>query len=134
MPIKEIKGYDILPLIKDPAKPETIREATVHHSIRGEFAIRRGKWKLLCSPRSGGWSYPKPNADKEAIASSPLIQLYDMDQDPGEKHNVYKEHPEYTYYWGAAWDKADIKTADAWNEYVAAFAQKLRAPLTVTVQ
>ena len=83
MPIKEIKGYDILPLIKDPAKPETIREATVHHSIRGEFAIRRGKW-----------SYPKPNADKEAIASLPLIQLYDMDQDPGEKHNVYKEHPD----------------------------------------
>ena len=94
MPIKEIKGYDILPLIKDPAKPETIREATVHHSIRGEFAIRRGKWKLLCSPRSGGWSYPKPNADKEAIASLPPIQLYDMDQDPGEKHNVYKEHPD----------------------------------------
>lgn len=94
MPIKEIKGYDILPLIKDPAKPETIREATVHHSIRGEFAIRRGKWKLLCSPRSGGWSYPKPNANKEAIASLPLIQLYGMDQDPGEKHNVYKEHPD----------------------------------------
>lgn len=36
----------------------------------------------------------EPNADKEAIASSPLIQLYDMDQDPGEKHNVYKEHPD----------------------------------------
>lgn len=46
----------------------------------------------------------------------------------------YEPGSEYTYYWGAAWDKADIKTADAWNEYVAAFAQKLRAPLTVTVQ
>ena len=46
----------------------------------------------------------------------------------------YEPGSEYTYYWGSAWDKADIKTADAWNEYVAAFAQKLRAPLTVTVQ
>ena len=46
----------------------------------------------------------------------------------------YEPGSEYTYYWGAAWDKADIKTVDAWNEYVAAFAQKLRAPLTVTVQ
>ena len=46
----------------------------------------------------------------------------------------YEPGSEYTYYWGSAWDKADIKTADAWNEYVAAFAQKLRAPLTVTMQ
>ena len=46
----------------------------------------------------------------------------------------YEPGSEYTYYLVSAWDKADIKTADAWNEYVAAFAQKLRAPLTVTVQ
>ena len=32
-----------------------------------------------------------------------------------------------------AWDKADIKTADAWNRYMADFAQKVRNPLTVKV-
>ena len=87
-------SYNILPLIENPGYPQTIREAVVHHSIRGEFAIRKGEWKLLCSPSSGGWSYPKPNVDKEVIATLPPIQLYNMKQDPGEKNNVYQEHPE----------------------------------------
>ena len=43
----------------------------------------------------------------------------------------YVPGSEYTYYWGSAWDKAAIKTPDAWNKYMAEYAQKLRAPLTV---
>lgn len=43
----------------------------------------------------------------------------------------YEPGSEYVYYWGFAWDKADIKTADAWNRYMADFAQKVRNPLTV---
>lgn len=46
----------------------------------------------------------------------------------------YEPGTEYTYYWGSAWEKADIKDAAAWNTYVGEFAQKLRAPLTVTIQ
>lgn len=46
----------------------------------------------------------------------------------------YEPGTEYTYYWGSAWDKADIKDAAAWNAYVGEFAQKLRAPLTVTIK
>lgn len=46
----------------------------------------------------------------------------------------YEPGSEYTYYWGSAWEKADIKDAASWNAYVGEFAQKLRAPLTVTVQ
>ena len=87
-------SYNILPLIRNPHHMPTIREATVHHSIRGEFAIRKGDWKLLCSPSSGGWSYPKPGVDKEAIAQLPPIQLYNMKDDPTESKNVYQEHPE----------------------------------------
>lgn len=45
----------------------------------------------------------------------------------------YEPGSEYVYYWGFAWDKADIKTADAWNQYMADFAQKVRNPLTVKV-
>lgn len=45
----------------------------------------------------------------------------------------YESGSEYVYYWGFAWDKADIKTADAWNRYMADFAQKVRNPLTVKV-
>lgn len=43
----------------------------------------------------------------------------------------YEPGSEYTYYWGSAWDKAAIKSIDVWNDYMADFAQKLRAPLTV---
>ena len=45
----------------------------------------------------------------------------------------YEPGSEYVYYWGFAWDKADIKPADAWNRYMADFAQKVRNPLTVKV-
>lgn len=45
----------------------------------------------------------------------------------------YEPGSEYVYYWGFAWDKADIKTADAWNRYMADFAKKVRNPLTVKV-
>ena len=45
----------------------------------------------------------------------------------------YEPGSEYVYYWGFAWDKADIKTADAWNRYMADFDQKVRNPLTIKV-
>lgn len=46
----------------------------------------------------------------------------------------YELGSEFTYYWGSAWDKADIKSAADWNSYMAGFAQKVRNPLTVTVK
>ena len=46
----------------------------------------------------------------------------------------YEPGADFTYYWGAAWSKADIKDSAAWNAYMADFAQKVRNPLTVTVK
>lgn len=46
----------------------------------------------------------------------------------------YEPGSDFTYYWGAAWDKADMKSAADWNAYMADFAQKVRNPLTVTVK
>lgn len=43
----------------------------------------------------------------------------------------YEPGSEYTYYWGFAWDKAAIKTVDAWNDYMTQYAQKVRTPLMV---
>jgi arylsulfatase A len=70
---------------KKRTKP--LREATVHHSINGSFAIRQGDWKLILCAGSGGWS--KPNKALKG-KSLPLIQLYNLKKDPSEKNNVYK--------------------------------------------
>jgi len=63
-----------------------IREAVVHHSIDGAFAIRQGQWKLEFCSGSGGWS--KGNTGNEPG------QLYDMSEDSGERTNRYSQHPE----------------------------------------
>ena len=69
-----------------------IREATVHHSINGSFAIRQGKWKLEFCPGSGGWSSPRPG--QQDTSKLPLTQLYDLQTDPAEERNVQGEHPD----------------------------------------
>ena len=43
-------------------------------------------------PGSGGWSYPRPG--KDDLTGFPPIQLYNLQNDIGEKKNVYQEHPE----------------------------------------
>ena len=69
-----------------------LREAVVHHSIDGKFAIRQGNWKLELCPGSGGWSKPKEaDAVKQGL---PTVQLYDMSGDVRESVNVQDKHPD----------------------------------------
>jgi len=88
--IPDAAGEDsvsILPALLGTAdKP--LREAVVHHSLKGEFAIRQGQWKLLFGASSGGRSGPK------AEDQLPPIQLYDMAKDVGERSNECAAHPE----------------------------------------
>jgi len=74
------------------AATKPLREAVVHHSIEGRFAIRQGSWKLELCAGSGGWSKPRePAARKQGL---PQTQLYDMTQDIGERKNHQAEQPE----------------------------------------
>lgn len=86
-------SYNLLPAIVSETEIDPIREATVHHSIDGQFTIRQGDWKLLLSASSGGWSAPTPT-DTLALDSLPPIQLYNMKDDPSETTNIEAEHPE----------------------------------------
>ena len=95
--LKEYGGEDsfsLLPLLLDKNPEKYLREATVHHSINGNFTIRKGDWKLLLSAGSGGWSYPKPGKDDIVIASLPPYQLYNMKTDPSETKNLCDQYPD----------------------------------------
>lgn len=85
-------SFSMLPLFKDPEASDFRREATVHHSINGSFAIRKDDFKLVLCPGSGGWSDPKPSSPQ--IKDMPPVQLFDLSKDPGERENLYLQYPE----------------------------------------
>jgi arylsulfatase A-like enzyme len=68
------------------------RDAVVHHSIEGKFALRQGDWKLELCPGSGGWS--KPGDPEARKLNLPAVQLYDMHADISERRNLQADHPE----------------------------------------
>jgi len=80
-------SFSMLPLFDKNSNVFFEREATVHSSINGSFAIRKGKYKLIMAPGSGGWSNPKPKTPE--IEGLPPFQLYDLSSDPGELNNLY---------------------------------------------
>ena len=85
-------SYSILPALLGKKTDQPIREATVHHSVNGEFAIRQGNWKLILCQGSGGNNYETgPNAIQ---ANNPPIQLYNLDEDISEQRNLWNQHPE----------------------------------------
>lgn len=68
------------------------RTGIVHHSINGSFAYRKGNYKAIFCPGSGGWSAPRPNSNE--VDNLPPVQLYDLSTDIGETTNIQQLHPE----------------------------------------
>jgi len=91
-------SVSFLPALTKEKLDTPLRESLVNHSGNGSFAIRQGPWKLCLTPDSGGWSNPRPG---KAPAGSPPFQLFNLDQDPAEKTNLYAAHPEIVQRLGA---------------------------------
>ena len=81
-------SYSFLPVIKGKEYSSPIREATVHHSLNGDFSIRKGDWKYIDAKGHGGFKEIKEEVPQDSI------QLYNVATDPAETANVYLEHPE----------------------------------------
>ena len=83
-------SLSFLPAMKQ--RGET-RASVIHHSIGGQFAIRKGPWKLHLTAKSrGGWGGMAGQA--ELNTDGERVQLFHMGDDPGETKNLEKEHPE----------------------------------------
>ena len=84
-------SFSILPLLLGLDVGNPIREATVHHSSEGMFAIRQAAWKLVDGRGSGGFSEPKFYQPKPG---EPEGELYHVLADPEEKNNLFLQRPE----------------------------------------
>ncbi|MCG6188372.1 sulfatase family protein [Maribellus maritimus] len=81
-------SYSFLPVIKGEEYNSPIREATIHHSLNGDFSIRKGDWKYIDAKGHGGFAQIR----EEVLQDS--IQLYNVASDPAETTNVYLKHPD----------------------------------------
>lgn len=85
-------SYDISPVLIEDKLKGPLREATVHHSMDGSFAIRKGNWKLILTKGTGGWE--SEALTKQIIEAQYPYQLYKLSADIGEKINLYDKNPE----------------------------------------
>ena len=73
-------SFSLLPLLEGNDQP--VRKHAVSQSSKGLLAIRRGRWKLIFGPNSGGWSKG---------SSAHPGQLYNLADDLAETNNLYGE-------------------------------------------
>lgn len=91
-------SYDIGPSLWGPDPVEPIREATVHHGIRGWFAIRQGDWVLIedhpgdnNSRANGEPAWLRRERGSDAPAEG---ELFNLASDPGQTRNRIAEEPD----------------------------------------
>ncbi|EDM29648.1 arylsulfatase A precursor [Lentisphaera araneosa HTCC2155] len=91
--LKDNQGEDSVSFL--PAlKGQTIqkqREAIIHHSDKGKFAIRRDKWVLIMDEGAGSGRNPKY---WDPVQNPAAIQLFDLSKDPGQTINLQAQNPE----------------------------------------
>jgi arylsulfatase A-like enzyme len=83
-------SFSLLPALTGKESSQRPRDAIVHHSADGTFAIRQGPWKLAMKLGSHGFSEPK---DVEPTPGGPRGQLYNLEEDPAESHNRWLDEP-----------------------------------------
>ena len=88
-------SYNIMPAMLGGPHNGPIREATVHHSDAGKFAIRQGNWVFIDANTGGDRKEPDWFKQERGYRDDNFPgELYDLSQDAGERRNLYAEQPE----------------------------------------
>jgi arylsulfatase A-like enzyme len=93
-----VDSVNILPALLGEARKAPLREATVHHSAGGKFAIRQGDWVLILAPtgddnaKKGEPAWLKQ--DRGYTPHSEAGELYNLAQDPAQQTNLYAAQPD----------------------------------------
>jgi arylsulfatase A len=92
---RKIDGVNVLPLMLSPGTPSP-RESFFYLMRNDLEAVRDRKWKLHVKKKE-----------------EPINELYDLETDPGETHNLYDSHPQVVAELKAKMDvfRADIGDA-----------------------
>ncbi len=96
-------SFDQSAALLTPSQKE-LRPFLIHHSGNGFLAIRRGPWKLIPLANTPGnravYASSQDTAklaDRVRAAGTPVGELYNLDSDPGERNNLYNQHPDLVY-------------------------------------
>jgi arylsulfatase A-like enzyme len=91
-------SVNVLPVLLGEKLTTHVREATVHHSARGKFAIRKGDWVLIDAASgddNGARGEPQWLKDERSyIAHSQTGELYNLREDIAQRYNRFAEKPE----------------------------------------
>lgn len=92
MTLKKDEAPDAFSFSKSFTGESLQERLLVHHSIDGQFSIRKGDWKLCRCPGSGGWSSPGDSVARKK--GHPEVQLYNLSEDVGEQTNLAEHYPQ----------------------------------------
>ncbi|MDZ8117003.1 sulfatase family protein [Pontiella agarivorans] len=84
-------SVSFLPALKGEKIPGNSSRMIVHHSDKGFFAVRKGKWKLLLDDRGGS---SRKNPKDQPVVNAEEILLFDMELDEEESTNLSRQYPE----------------------------------------
>lgn len=92
-----VDSVNILPALLGEKRTAPLREATVHHSAQGKFAIRQGDWVLIFAPSGDdngkrgepGWF----RTDRGYKPHTEAGELFNLAKDPAQKDNRYAAEP-----------------------------------------
>ena len=88
-------AYDISAAWFGRKRGKAIREATVHHSINNEYALRQGDWVFIDSNGTHGPAEPAWWRDRKGIKKhNEPGELFHLQEDLGELKNLYTAYPD----------------------------------------